>query len=218
VHCARCGTALPESAEFCPNCGALARSGTSPRSSGERASSEPVPPDLQVRRRRVFFVGLAVVIAVAALGRIGPGFDFDFDDSDQHGPKVAVTADAQELYQAYVDDADEADEKFADRPIVVTGEFVRVQPDGGGNPDLRLKTSNPDAPLGVDLLPASHDLSATLQPGQKISVSCEKVASTGEERWLQNCLIQAAPPEPQAPAKPEAPTAPADPPKLPESS
>ena len=41
--------------------------------------------------------------------------------------------------------------RFADREMVVTGEFLRIVPDGYGSLDMRLKTSNPEAPLGIDL-------------------------------------------------------------------
>jgi hypothetical protein len=85
---------------------------------------------------------------------------------------------------------------------VVTGEFVRVVPDGNGNPDLRLKTSNPAAPLGADLIQVSHEEAAQLRPGQTVTVSCQRMAGNQRERWLQNCSIESvaeAHPAPSAP-------------------
>jgi hypothetical protein len=57
-------------------------------------------------------------------------------------------------------------------------------------------------PLGVDLLENSHDEAARLQPGQTLTVSCEHVAESGDEHWLQNCSIEEiVPAEAAAPAK-----------------
>ena len=76
---------------------------------------------------------------------------------------------------------------------------------------MRLKTSNPQAPLGVDLDRVSVEEATKLEPGQDVTVSCRRVSQTGEERWLQDCVIQppgetgAAPAAPRAPPPPPAP-------------
>jgi hypothetical protein len=72
----------------------------------------------------------------------------------------------------------------------VTGEFVSINRDDDGNPDLRLKTADPANPLGADLLPVSYDKSAKLVPGEIVTVSCERVRQTGNEHWLRNCSIE----------------------------
>jgi hypothetical protein len=118
--------------------------------------------------------------------------------------------EAQQLFQAYRDDADAADEEYGDREIVATGEFLRIAPDGRGDPDLRLKTSDPAAPLGIDLIRASHGQATQLRPGQTITVSCAGVGRTGEERWLRNCAIQTVKEGSAGPA-----ASPAPPPKAP---
>ena len=74
--------------------------------------------------------------------------------------------------------------------MVVSGAFVRTVPDGYGSIDMRLKTSNPQAPLGVDLDRVSVEEATKLEPGQDVTVSCRRVSQTGEERWLQDCVIQ----------------------------
>ena len=50
--------------------------------------------------------------------------------------------------------------------------------------------TDPEAPLGIDLIRASHEQAMQLRPGQTVTVSCQRVNRTGEERWLQNCAIQ----------------------------
>jgi hypothetical protein len=97
---------------------------------------------------------------------------------------------AEQFFQAYRRNPRAANGEFRHREMVVTGEFVRVAPDANGDPDLRLKTSDPDAPLGIDLIRASHRQAAQLRPGQVVTVSCERVDRTGEEHWLRNCAIQ----------------------------
>ncbi|HZC37838.1 MAG TPA: hypothetical protein VE221_04095, partial [Sphingomicrobium sp.] len=68
-----------------------------------------------------------------------------------------------------------------------------------------------DAPLGVDLDRVSVDQATRLQPGQTVTVSCHRVARTGDERWLQDCAIQPTGEVSAAPATPPAATAPAPP-------
>ena len=86
-------------------------------------------------------------------------------------------------------DFEAADERYSDRELVVSGEFVRIVPDGQGHPDLRLATSEPAAPWGADLIPIAHEPAARLRPGQRVTVSCQRMAGSGEDRWLQNCAI-----------------------------
>lgn len=199
MDCAKCGASVPETAEFCRTCGAPTRREARP----DRPYEAPVD-DLKARRRRVFIIGFAAVIGAMALGRAGSWADFDVDIDQGSGRPVVV--EASELFEAYRDDREEADERFGDRGLVVTGDFVAINHDDGGNPDLRLKTSDPATPLGADLLSQSHAASARLRPGESVTVSCERVARTGDEHWLQNCSIEQV--RPGAPAAPQPPAAP----------
>jgi hypothetical protein len=125
----------------------------------------------------------------------------------------AVTIGAPELFEAYHTDSDAADRRFGGRQMVVTGEFVRTVPDGYGSIDMRLKTNHPDMPLGIDLDSHSVDEATRLEPGQMVTVSCQRVAGTGDDPWLQDCVIQppaeAVPGEAGPPIPPPPPKAPA---------
>ena len=93
---------------------------------------------------------------------------------------------------------------------------VKPIPDGYGSIDMRLKTPNPDFPLGADLVDASVDDAKKLQPGQQVTVSCRNVAGAGNDRWLQQCALQSTGTgAPTPPPKPPEPTPPS-PPKPPE--
>jgi len=82
--------------------------------------------------------------------------------------------------------------------------------DGYGSIDMRLKTMQPDFPLGADLVDAAVEDARQLRPGQQVTVSCRNVAGAGNDRWLQQCAIQqTGNTAPSAP--PAAPTAPAPP-------
>jgi hypothetical protein len=177
---------VPPRAEFCPNCGTPTR-----LSLRERGPSAPPDEDLKRNRRNVFIIGAVFVFGLLIGGQgswFGSAFDFD-DDDRQRRPAVIA---AQPLFEAFRDDADEAEDRFDDRYLVVTGEFVRIVPDGGGSPDLRLRTSDPMLPLGVDLVQGSHRASEALVPGQIVTVSCERVVRGPEDNWLQNCSIETA--------------------------
>ena len=95
--------------------------------------------------------------------------------------------DASFLYvlpdRAYHDDPDGAAKRFGGRELMVTGEFLRIVPDGYGSTDLRLKTSNPDSPLGVDLADAAIADAKQLRPGQQVTVSCRAMAGISEIPW-----------------------------------
>jgi ribosomal protein L40E len=184
VDCPRCDALVPPRAEFCPQCG-------TPTSPGlrERLAAPRTDDDLKRNRRNVFIIGAAFVFGLAILGQASwfdNGFDFDSDDPQRRPAVIA----AQPLFEAYRDDADEAEDRFEDRYLVVTGEFVRVVPDNEGDPDLRLRTSDPELPLGVDLIGSSHREAARLRPGQRVTVSCERVVRGPEDNWLQNCSIE----------------------------
>ncbi len=175
---------MPTLAEFCPECGTP----MSPGLRARRASARPVE-DLKSNRRNVFIIGAAFLFGIVVGGQGGWfGSGFDFEQENERRPAVIA---AQPLFEAFRDDAEEAEERYDDRYLVVTGEYVRTVPDGQGNPDLRLRTSDPLLPLGVDLVQGSHRESEALQPGQIVTVSCERVVRGPEDNWLQNCSIEA---------------------------
>jgi len=105
-------------------------------------------------------------------------------------PRGAVTIEADALQKAYQDDPDGAARRFDNREMVVSGEFLRIVPDGYGSLDMRLGTSIPEAPLGVDLAQLAIEDAKQLRPGQRVTVSCQHMGSGGDQLWLQDCAIQ----------------------------
>ena len=201
MHCPECDALVPAHREFCPQCGTP----TSRVLREGRSSSGRSPEELKRNRRNVFLIGGGGLLLLAIMGKISfINIDMDGGDRDRHREPAVV--EAQQLFAAYRDDSEAAEERYGDREIVVTGEFVRIVPDGGGNPDLRLKTSDPDRPLGADLIRVSHEEAAELRPGQAVTVSCRRVAGNERERWLQDCSIEATAEAHEAPAPAPSPT------------
>ena len=187
MRCPECAAEVSPLREYCPQCGTPIH-----RAPREGRPAGPVPrseEELKRNRRNVLVIGAAILLTVGVVGKIswfGPSIDIRSDER-RRGPAVVK---AEEVFQAYRRDARAADRQFRRREMVVTGEFLRITPDGQGDPDLRLKTTDPEAPLGIDLIRASHEQAMQLRPGQTVTVSCQRVNRTGEERWLQNCAIQ----------------------------
>lgn len=204
MRCAECQAPVPAGAEFCPECGTPTSPGLRERWAAEKRAEDP-----KRTRRGYFIVGAAFVFGLV-IGGQAFSWDTDFDfDAPVYNARPAI-AEAQEIFQAYEDDEGKAEESFGGRPMVVTGEFVRIVHDGQGHPDIRLKTSDPERPLGADLAGESYDASADLQPGQRVTLSCEGMAGGGDDRWLRSCTLQKtvlAPIAPQsAPSPPSAQT------------
>ena len=162
--------------------------------------------------------GKTILIAAAALlglGAVGTGWfgpDFDWDDRPEIGereaPRGPVTIEAEELYEAYRDNPQGSAERFGGREMVVSGEFLRIVPDGYGSLDLRLKTSNPEEELGIDLAQLAIEDGKNLLPGQRVTVSCQQMGSGGDELWVQDCAIQPTAETDAAPVAESEPTAP----------
>jgi hypothetical protein len=175
------------------------------RERGFSARGSRPPEELKRNRSQVLIVGAGILIVLGVMGKFSwPGIPIHIGTHHDRA-RGPVTIGAEQLYRAYRDDPDSAAKRFDGREIVVNGAFVRTVPDGYGSIDMRLKTANPEAPLGVDLDGVSVDGATQLKPGQNVTVSCHRVARTGDERWLQDCVIQ-------PPAEGTAATAPAAPP------
>ena len=95
--------------------------------------------------------------------------------------------------------------------MVVSGEFLRIVPDGYGSLDLRLKTSNPEIPVGIDLAQVALEDGKKLRPGQRVTVSCKGMGGSGNELWVRECAVQDVASAPAAPTAPVSPTAPVPP-------
>jgi hypothetical protein len=165
----------------------------------------------------VLAVGGGLLILMAAAGGIHPFRHLSFHGRgihiDTHSEaKGPVTIGAAELFEAYHTNSQAADRRFGGREMVVTGEFVRTVPDGYGSIDMRLKTAHPQTPLGIDLDNHSVDAATKLEPGQTVTVSCRQVAGTGDDPWLQDCVLQPPAPGEAAKAPESAPPAPPAPP------
>ena len=160
--------------------------------------------------RRAAVIGAGLLALGVATQVDWPWSDPDPDGAEQVWAPGAVTIEAEALHQAYADDPEAAAGRFGGREMVVTGEFLRIVPDGYGSLDLRLKTSNPDEQLGVDVAQMAIEDARQLVPGQQVTVSCQGMGEGGDELWVRDCAIQqgadAAPTPPEAVEPPEAPS------------
>ena len=210
MRCAEGGAEVSVLREFCLKCGA------------------PTDPGLRERRHRLgqrqsaggeskgngktVLIAAAALLGLAAVGN--SWFDFDSDDRPDIGVQEArgvVTIEAEQLYEAYRDNPEGSAERFAGREMVVSGEFLRIVPDGYGSLDLRLRTSNPEAQVGVDLAQLAIEDGKKLVPGQRVTVSCQQMGSGGDELWVQDCAIQPMAEAATTPVAASAPAAPAPP-------
>jgi len=144
-------------------------------------------------RKAVLVGGGAMLLALGVAGQFawpwsGPAIEIESDA--QARPRGPVTIEADQLHRAYRDDPDAAAERFDGREMVVSGEFLRIVPDGYGSLDLRLKTSDPEEPLGVDVAQIAIEEAKQLVPGQRVTVSCQQMGTGGDELWVQDCAIQ----------------------------
>ena len=194
MHCPECDAVVAAHRRICPECraslGRLEREGAPIQRSEE---------ELKRNRRNVLILGaLLLVVGSTTLSPFSWFGVIDRDSGEQH--RTPVTIGARQLFDAYRRDDRAANRQYRNREMVVSGQFVRIVPDGNGHPDLRLATSDPERPLGADLIQASHDHATRLRPGQQVTVSCRRMAGDRQERWLQNCSIasdaaeEAAPP------------------------
>jgi hypothetical protein len=217
VQCSKCGTEVSVLREFCPQCGTSTAAGMRERGFGP-PGGRPVE-ELQRNRKTVFVIGAGILILLGVAGKMQPfGRHLSLSPGvikidTRSEPRKAITIAASELFEAYHKDSQAADRRFGGREMVVSGDFVRTVPDGYGSIDMRLKTEHPDLPLGIDLDNHSVDAATKLEPGQMVTVSCQRVAGTGDDPWLQDCVIQppaegraarAAPPSPPPPPAPAA--------------
>jgi hypothetical protein len=195
VRCKDCGADVPVLREFCPGCGAPTDSSLRER---QRLLGQDRPPRTDsgpTGNRTGFAVAAAVLLlGVGLLASNGLPFG-GADDPGEVRQRSTVTIEAEQLYTAYRDDPRGSQERFGGREMVVSGEFVRIVPDGYGSLDLRLKTSDPGVELGVDLAQLAIEDGRSLRPGQRVTVSCQQMGNGGEELWVQDCAIQ-----PTAPA------------------
>jgi hypothetical protein len=205
VRCPECAADVPPLREFCPKCGTATDPGLRERLRGR--STRPV--EEQKRNRKIFLIGgVAILVAMGVAGKLswpGPPLSIDFNDRDR--PAGPVTIEAEQLYQAYRDDPKAAARRFGGREMMVSGEFVRIVPDGYGSLDLRLKTSNPEAQLGIDVAQLALEDAKQLRPGQRVTVSCQEMGSGDDVLWVRECAIQptgddGAAPSPPAPPPP----------------
>jgi len=212
VRCPDCASEISPLRDVCPHCGASTdRVFDQLDHSGERS-----PEQLSRNRTTVLAVAGGILLLTAAMGSFHPFgrhlsvFPGGFHIDTRSEPREAATIGAPELFEAYHSDSGAANRRFGGRQMVVTGEFIRTVPDGYGSIDMRLKTNHPELPLGIDLDSHSVDEATRLEPGRMVTVSCQRVAGTGDDPWLQDCVIQpAAPLEASPPAPPKAPAAPA---------
>ena len=188
MHCPECHAPIPPRAEFCRECGTPTR-----ESLRERVQREPAArTDDEVKRgrRNVLVIGAVFLFGLLIGGQsswFGSMVEFEAGDHDRRPAVIA----AQPLFEAFRDDADAAEDRFDDRYLIVTGEFIEVRPDDDGDPDLRFRTSDPDLPLGIDLVRDSYDQAGRLRPGQTVTVACERVVQGRRDNWLRNCSIEA---------------------------
>jgi hypothetical protein len=216
VLCPECGGDVSPLREFCPKCGTPTDPGLRERRK-RLVGGGPAEPDLRRNRKRVFLIA-AGAMAVALVAGSGNWIDWDSDERPsiphREEAKGPITVDAEDLYTAFRDDPDAAEQRFEGREMVVTGEFVRIVPDGYGSLDLRLKTSNPAEQLGIDVANIAIEDAKKLRPGQRVTVSCQELGRGGDELWVRECAIQPNAEE-GASAKANGPASPPAPPPAP---
>jgi hypothetical protein len=210
VRCSECAADVPPLREFCPKCGTPTDPGLRERLQN-RPSTRP-DDELKRNRKTILIGGAAILLALGVAGQFAwPDHIVQIESHHGDRPKGPVTIDADRLYQAYRDDPDAAAKRFDGREMVVSGEFLRIVPDGWGSLDLRLKTSNPERPLGIDVTQLAIDDAKKLRPGQQVTVSCQRMGNGGDVLWVRDCAIQltgessAAPPSPASLPAPPAP-------------
>lgn len=201
MRCPECAAEVSPLREFCPDCGTPIHPGVrDPRRPGRGSGpgGERTPEELQRNRKTMLAIGAAILIfgGIWGGGRMfGSGHHVHINThfDPVRVESEAITIGAPELFEAYHRDSDAADRRFGSHQMVVTGQFVRTVPDGYGSIDMRLKTNHPDLPLGIDLDSHSVDAATKLEPGETVTVSCEKVAGSGDNPWLQDCVLQPPP-------------------------
>lgn len=216
MQCRECGADVPVLREFCPNCGAPIHS--SLREQRREARSGRSEEELRSNRKTILIGGGAILLALAAVGKFGsdgPSIRIDTDDDERKGP---VLVQAQELYDAYLADEHDAAMRFDGREMVVSGEFLRIVPDGYGSLDLRLKTSDPGRPVGVDVAGIAIEDAKKLRPGQQVTVSCQGMGDGDDIVWVRECAIQPTAGSGAGPTVPPPPGPPAPPPPPPPAS
>jgi len=191
VRCPECAADVSALREFCPNCGTAMDAGI--RGSLLRGRDGRPAEGQKGIRKRVLIGGAAVLLALGVAGQsawpwFGPTIDIDSAEPDR--PRGPVTIEAEQLHRAYRDNWDAAVERFEGREMVVSGEFLRIVPDGYGSLDLRLRTSDPEGPLGIDVAQLAIEDAKRLRPGQRVTVSCQQMGGGGDELWVQDCAIQ----------------------------
>ena len=213
MRCPNCAGEISLLRDSCPHCGASTErlfDRLERRGDGDRS-----PEELSRNRKTVLAIGGMALILAAVMGNfhqfgrhlsVAPGV---IHIDTRREPREPVTIGAAQLFEAYHTDSQAADRRFGDREMVVTGQFVRTVPDGYGSIDMRLKTNHPDIPLGIDLDSHSVDAATKLEAGEMVTVSCRRVAGSGDDPWLQDCVIQQ--PGPNDAAKPSAPASQAPP-------
>jgi hypothetical protein len=206
VRCPGCSADVSALREFCPICGTSMDAGLR---EGLQRTRDQRPGGGRGGLRKVAVIGAALLGLSVASQFILPWSDDDRADSGQEWAPGAVTIEAEELHQAYADNPGAAAGRFGGREMVVSGEFLRIVPDGYGSLDLRLRTSDPNAQLGIDVAQLAIEDAKRLTPGQRVTVSCQGMGDGGDELWVRDCAIQqgaeAAPTPPEAPEPPDAP-------------
>ena len=215
MRCPGCGSEVSALRDACPRCGTPTDRAFDAlqRRAGPGGRS---PEELLRNRKTVGIIAGGILVLTLAMGNfhlfgrhvsLSPGVVHIDTGGQRHDP---VTIGAAQLFEAYHTDSQAADRQYGDREMVVSGEFVRTVPDGYGSIDMRLKTNHADIPLGIDLDNHSVDAATKLEPGQTVTVSCQRVAGSGDDPWLQDCVLQ--PPAATAPATSSSPPAPPAPP------
>jgi hypothetical protein len=192
MHCVKCGTAVPEGAAFCPNCGAATSTSAPPR-----RAAEPEPEQKNKKLVGCLLIGLGIIVLLIIIGSFAP----DAKDSAGNGttPATAVGGEdatpaelpiavtATELFNAYDNNEASAQSYFGGHKLLVSGTVDKVTLDFADDPVVGLRTPNQFMTAQAALADDAKDEAGNFNPGNKVKLLCEDVSEVVGTPMLKDC-------------------------------
>lgn len=154
------------------------------------------------KRGCVFYglVGLGVIFGLSVLGSLlnpqpapttsaGSGGDQASAPAAEPSP-AAQEVTAADLAQAYSDNEVAAQQRFGDRPLVVTGTIEAVELDIMDEPVVRLRTGQDFRFVSASFEDDQAQATAALSKGQQVRLLCDDVSEVASTPLLDDCVVQ----------------------------